>query len=217
MRDHSAFVPLNESKAARKLRRIPSSPGPLERRIPEPPGELLLAHVFEQILADAVEGGIAAGTPRMSVAVGEALVPGAHVVADVAAEGLALEAARPAPPEWALLLDRQVGNAAGGVQHPGRHQGIRGARVEAAGTAAAAVELERRSPARSGRSVKTEPMKKNEPASGRTSIVFLPIHPRPARWASSRSGTGPASAKVRAQSGAAAREESPPAAPAGGR
>ena len=48
----------------------------------------------------------------------------------------------------------------------------------------------------SARSVKTDPMKKKEPAPGRISIVFLPIHPNPARRASSRSGTGPASAKV---------------------
>ena len=45
----------------------------------------------------------------------------------------------------------------------------------------------------SGRSVKIVPMKKNEPAPGRISMVFLPIQPRPARWASSRSGTGPSS------------------------
>ena len=40
------------------------------------------------------------------------------------------------------------------------------------------------------------PMKKKDPAPGRISIVFLPIQPSPARWASARSGTGPESAKV---------------------
>ena len=43
---------------------------------------------------------------------------------------------------------------------------------------------------------------------GRISMVFLPIQPSPARWASSRSGTGPASAKVRGQPGALARRKS---------
>ena len=47
--------------------------------------------------------------------------------------------------------------------------------------------------ASSGASVKVTPMKVNEPISGRMSIVFLPIQPSPARCASSRSGTGPAS------------------------
>ena len=46
------------------------------------------------------------------------------------------------------------------------------------------------------RSVKTVPMKKNDPAPGRISIVFLPIQPSPARRARARSGTGPESAKV---------------------
>ena len=45
----------------------------------------------------------------------------------------------------------------------------------------------------SARSVKIVPMKKNEPAPGRMSIVFFPIQPRPARCASSRSGIGPSS------------------------
>ena len=44
------------------------------------------------------------------------------------------------------------------------------------------------------RSVNTVPMKKSDPTPGRSSMVFLPIQPSPARWASSRSGTGPASA-----------------------
>src|SRR6266566_2016933 len=42
-------------------------------------------------------------------------------------------------------------------------------------------------------SVSTTPMKVNEPRSGSISIMFFPIQPSPARWASSRSGTGPAS------------------------
>src|SRR5205823_3920150 len=33
----------------------------------------------------------------------------------------------------------------------------------------------------------------HEPRSGSISIMFFPIQPSPARWASSRSGTGPAS------------------------
>jgi len=49
-----------------------------------------------------------------------------------------------------------------------------------------------RSGARSA-SVNTTPMKVNEPRSGSISIMFFPIQPSPARCASSRSGTGPAS------------------------
>ena len=45
----------------------------------------------------------------------------------------------------------------------------------------------------SGRSVKMLPMTNQEPTPGRSSMVFLPIQPSPARSASSRSGTGPVS------------------------
>ena len=72
-----------------------------------------------------------------------------------------------------------------------------GTGIEAAGTAATAIQVEGTRRPEASRSVNTEPIKKNDPASGLISMVFLPIHPRPARCASSRSGTGPASAKVR--------------------
>ena len=41
--------------------------------------------------------------------------------------------------------------------------------------------------------VSSTPMKNQEPSDGRSSIVFLPILPSPARAARSRSSTGPVS------------------------
>ncbi len=42
-------------------------------------------------------------------------------------------------------------------------------------------------------------MKNHDPRRGLMSMVFLPIHPSPARCANSRSGTGPASTNVRVE------------------
>ena len=72
----------------------------------------------------------------------ESMIPRADVVADVAAEGIALEMRTDVIGNGAALLDREVGDAAGRVEHPRLDKGGCRAGVEAAGTAPAAIHLE---------------------------------------------------------------------------
>ena len=71
------------------------------------------------------------------------MIPGANILADVAAEDLAADAVAEIFGDGAALLDGQVGDAAGGV-HLIRREGLRGAGVDAAGAGSAAVGSERR-------------------------------------------------------------------------
>ena len=43
--------------------------------------------------------------------------------------------------DWAPLFDGEIGNAAGGVEHPRLDKGCGGAGIEASGTAAAVIRL----------------------------------------------------------------------------
>src|SRR5690606_32756283 len=75
---------------------------------------------------------------------GKALIPGTDVVADVAAEDPPVEFLLELAGNRPLLLDGEIGDAPGGVENPGLHEGRRGAGIEAAGTGAAVVGGERR-------------------------------------------------------------------------
>ncbi len=74
----------------------------------------------------------------------KALVPGTDFVADVATEDPAIEFLRQIVGYGTALLDGEVGDAAGGIQHPGLDERIGGAGVEAPGTAAAVIGDHRR-------------------------------------------------------------------------
>src|SRR6478672_11621661 len=78
--------------------------------------ELLLVHRIEMALIDAGERPARAQLWNPG-RLGESLVPGTHVVADVAAEREALEAVGQRLRNGALLLDREIADAARRVEH----------------------------------------------------------------------------------------------------
>ena len=109
-----------------------------------------------------------------------AAIPGAHVLADVAAEDLAAHLRAQRLGNGAPLLDGQVGDAAARVHLVGRDQSARGAGIDAARAAAAAVFRE--SMARGGQleAVRITPRKSHDPSCWLRMQVFLPIQPMPA-------------------------------------
>ena len=66
-------------------------------------------------------------------------IPGADVLADVAAEDVASHAVAQVLGDGAALFDGEIGNAAVGIELVGREKRVRGTGVEAASAGAAAV------------------------------------------------------------------------------
>src|SRR6185295_57467 len=90
-------------------------PRALERCIPEAAVKFLLGQVLKKgrthrgRLSPGLELGNAGGP-------GKALVPGTHVIADVAAEGVALEPIGQVVGDGTPLLDGEIGDAPGSVE-----------------------------------------------------------------------------------------------------
>ncbi len=92
--------------------------------------------------SEVLELGRLGAGPRLEgrpAAAAPLAVPRADVLADVAAENVASQTLAQRLGDRALELDRQVADAARGVEHVGRREGLRGAGVEARGAAAAHV------------------------------------------------------------------------------
>src|SRR5277367_6179629 len=76
---------------------------------------------------------------HLRIASGRFSIPGADVLADVAAEDLAADGGTEIFRDASLLLDCEVGDAAGGIHLVRGDEGVGGAGVDAAGAGAAAV------------------------------------------------------------------------------
>ena len=77
-----------------------ASPGRSNGVSPKRPLELLLRHAFEEVGPGSAQLSRLGWNSGCVGRLGETLIPGADVVADVAAEGIALKAARPARRGW---------------------------------------------------------------------------------------------------------------------
>ncbi len=91
----------------------------------------------------------------------------------------------------ALQLNRQIRDAFAGIQLKGRRDGLGGTGREAAGAFAAMIFF--RCVGRQFSVVKISARKIQLPRRRLMRLVCLPTKPRPARWAKSRSNTGPVS------------------------
>ncbi len=93
-------------------------------------GELLVGEPLEVIRGEAGEVGLGAGEEVLEGRrLGELEVPGADLVADVAAEGPSVDPGGQLLRDGSLLLDGHVGDAPGGVEHPGLREGTGRARL----------------------------------------------------------------------------------------
>src|SRR6266404_9853664 len=102
------------------------------------PLELVFIHRVEERLVGARER-VAGPQLRHRRRLGEALIPGTHVVADVAAERVPLEPLGERLGNRPPLLDGEIGDAPGGVQHVRLDERFRWTGIEAAGAAPAVV------------------------------------------------------------------------------
>src|SRR5262249_3154529 len=74
----------------------------------------------------------------------EALIPRAHVLADIAAKEVVADRGTQRTRDLAARLDGQVGNALGRIQHMRRGEGMGGTGVETPGARPTAINRERR-------------------------------------------------------------------------
>src|ERR1700722_7756316 len=118
-------------------------------------------------------------------------VPGADILADVAAEQVAPHTGSHLFGNFAALLDREIGNAQVGIELVGRDQRVGGAGLDAARAGATAVGR---------RQVRYEFERSQNHAQEKPRTffwlmmqVFFPIQPTPAYFAKTRSTMGPVS------------------------
>ena len=124
-------------------------------------------------------------------------VPGTDILAHVAAEDPAVQAAGELFGDGPLVLDRPVADAPARVELVRSREGVGRAGIETprAGSAVIGRDEARRQPARCPAS--SAPRNVKLPSRRSMSMVFLPIQPRPARRAKSRSSSGAVSTTAR--------------------
>src|SRR5690242_5112992 len=119
----------------------PRDAWPLERRLAEAPVERVSVAV--EALSELRFCHLGANTPfRVRRGARELHVPRAHILTDVAPEQPVAHERALACGELPAALDRQVGDAAAGIEDMRRHERGGGARVETGSAAAAAIRLE---------------------------------------------------------------------------
>ena len=172
-RDHHIA---HEALAADALDRAAGEPGP-ERRVVEA-GELGERRSVEVGARRKLRlaPGLSELVPRAD---GQAVIATIDAVAD---RGSKLARDR------ALMLDREIGDAAPRVDPVGRGERLGRTGVEAGAALAAMVRFGR--VGLSSRSVTIAPRNSQEPNSRDTRLVCLPCQPSPARWASGFSSSG---------------------------
>ncbi len=112
--------------------------GACQRCIPKPRLKLLLRHPLEELFPSFSQF---AAVPKLRKRCfrRKAQIPGTDIVADIAPERPAVDLAGQFGGNLLLVLDREVGDALGGVEDVGLDKGVGGAGVEALGATAAVV------------------------------------------------------------------------------